>query len=353
MNSDRTVAVAMSGGVDSSVTAALLVNQGWNVIGIMMRLWSHEKITNRCCSPKDMAAARRIAADLDIPFYVLDAQNTFKRQVVDFFVDGYNQGITPNPCIECNRHIRWEYMLDYARALGATKMATGHYARVLFKDGIYHLYRGIDPVKDQSYVLGMLRQDQLSYALFPLGELRKTEVREIARDYNLPVAEKIDSQDLCFVGELGYRKFLSEQAPGAASPGPIRTLEGEIIGEHAGLPSFTIGQRKGIGVSAPYPLYVVAKNVRDNSLVVGPKECLGRTKFETGQINWISGSPPGSHKTISVQVRYQARAVQASVKTNGGGATTRLTEPLPDITPGQLATFYAQEECLGAGIIQP
>lgn len=353
MNSDRTVAVAMSGGVDSSVTAALLVNQGWKVIGIMMRLWSHEKVINRCCSPKDMAAARRIAADLNIPFYVLDAQDTFKEQVVDFFVDGYSRGITPNPCIECNRHIRWEYMLDYARALGVSKMATGHYARVALKDGFYHLYRGIDPAKDQSYVLGMLRQDQLSSALFPLGEFRKTEVREIARDYHLPVAGKLDSQDLCFVGELGYRKFLLDQAPGAASPGPIRTPEGEIIGEHPGLPSFTIGQRKGIGVSAPYPLYVVAKNVPDNSLVVGPKESLGRTKFEIRQVNWISGSPPENHKTIRVQVRYQSRPVQASIEINDDGATTRLSEPLPDITPGQLATFYFQDECLGAGIIQP
>jgi tRNA-specific 2-thiouridylase len=348
-----TVAVAMSGGVDSSVAAAMLVDQGMDVIGIMMRLWSHEKVTNRCCSPDDIAIARRISAQLDIPFYVLDAQERFKTQVVDFFVQGYSQGVTPNPCVECNRHIRWEYLLEYAQALGASKVATGHYARVIEENGQFHLRRGLDPRKDQSYILSMLTQEQLSHALFPLGDLTKDEVRTLARDYSLPVAEKSDSQDLCFVGNLGYRQFLMEQDPGIVSPGPMLNLQGDVIGEHHGLANYTIGQRKGIGISAPDPLYVISKNVGENALVIGPKEALSQSQFTIDQVNWIHGKAPAETVQLGVQIRYQAKEVPAKVDVQDGfQVLVTLDDPLPDVTPGQLATFYTENLCLGGGIIR-
>lgn len=353
--SRRRVAVAMSGGVDSSVAAALLVEQGAEVVGLMLRLWSPDPTgVNRCCSPDAMAAARRVAAMLDIPFHVLDVRLPFKAQVVDFFIEGYRKGVTPNPCLECNRHIRWGFLLRHALALGATHLATGHYARVRQReDGRYLLLRAVDRAKDQSYVLSVMTQENLAHACFPVGDYTKEEVRAMAAERGLPVAQRRESQDLCFVTDGDYRAFLESQGLRLA-PGPIYDLEGRLLGEHRGLAAYTIGQRKGIGIPAPEPLYVVAKDVARNALIVGPRQALGRRTFHVGRVNWILGEPPDGPMEVGIQVRYRAREVPAVVTPRDEcRAEVELAEPLPDVTPGQAAVFYHGEVCLGGGIIQP
>lgn len=354
MTRQRRIAIAMSGGVDSSVAAALLTQSGDEVFGLMMRLWSDgPRRPNRCCSPGDMARARQIAAQLGIPFYALDVQAEFKKQVVDFFLDGYSRAITPNPCMECNRHIRWGFLLERALAMGATHLATGHYARVRRTEAGYHLLRATDPQKDQSYVLSVMGQQQLAHAVFPLGGYTKRQVRDMAREFQLPVADRAESQDLCFVGGGDYRGFLLRHLDEAPSAGPIVDPRGKVLGEHRGLANFTIGQRKGLGLSVGEPLYVLAKKPSTNELVVGPRSELGTRVFSVGNLHWVSGLPPIEPLTLLVRVRYKATEVTAQVIPSGEHATVELETPLPDVTPGQAAVFYQGEECLGGGIIQP
>jgi tRNA-specific 2-thiouridylase len=355
MSEPRVVAVAMSGGVDSSVAAALLAETGEQVFGLMLRLWSAgERYPNRCCSPRDVSNARNVCAQLGIPFYVLDAQEPFKRSVVDRFVAGYQLGITPNPCLACNREIRWGLLFEKALQLGATHMATGHYARRESRNGSFHLLRAVDRAKDQSYVLSVLGQREIQYSLFPLGELEKPEVRSHARSLDLEIADRQDSQDLCFLGGADYRSFLSDHGLVSANPGPILDQSGEQLGTHPGLHAFTLGQRKGLRISASHPLYVVAKDRAANTLVVGPREALLQDAFKVEKLNWISGAPPGSATPIQVQVRYRARAVNCSLdERERDSARVELTEALPAVTPGQAAVFYMGEECLGGGIIAP
>jgi len=350
------VVVAMSGGVDSSVAAALLVEQGYDVIGMMLRLWSEdcgEGGSNRCCTPSQMADARRIAGQLGIPFYVIDTQDVFRRTVVQFFIDRYAAGDTPNPCLECNRLIRFEWLLNHALALGAEYLATGHYARIeRAPDGSVRLLRGCDPAKDQSYVLSVLTQDKLRHALFPVGEYAKPEVRRIAERLGLPVARKHDSQDLCFLADGDYRRFLREHAPGAARPGPILTRDGRMLGQHTGLPDYTIGQRKGLGISHPEPLYVLDIDPARNALIVGPRAELGQRHLIAGRVNWIAGIAPHAPFRADVKVRYTARPAPALVTPLADGrVAVEFDEPLRDITPGQGAVFYDGEVCLGGGII--
>lgn len=349
------VAVAMSGGVDSSVAAALLVEQGIDVFGVMMRLWSPDPLhKNRCCSPDDLVSAREIAAQLDIPFYVLDVQTLFKEQVVDPFIDGYTQGITPNPCLACNRTIRWGFLLQNALAMGATHLATGHYARVEKRNGEYVLMRAKDRSKDQSYVLNVLSQRELAHARFPLAHLTKREVRAHAKRLALPVAERADSQDLCFIPQGDYRHFLHQHAHSLPPAGPIIDTEGNILGQHKGLANYTIGQRRGIGIAMPYPLYVVEKRFSDNTLIVGPRQALGRDHFTVGSLNWVSDSPPSPPIQAQVRVRYKAREIMGMIQpAPDSTAVIQLDEPVPDITPGQAAVFYMQDVCLGGGIILP
>ncbi len=355
MDPSQRVVVALSGGVDSSVAAALLVQQGYQVIGMMMRLWSepgHDK-ENRCCTPDAMAMARRVAAHLNIPFYAVDAQNVFYKTVVSFFTQGYAQGITPNPCLVCNRHIRWEFLLNHARAAGADYMATGHYARLRKDDnGSIQLLRAVDESKDQSYVLHVLGQAQLRQALFPLGEYTKPQVRQLARDFGLPVAERSESQDLCFLGADDYRAFLRRQQESPGNPGTIQHINGLELGEHQGLAYYTIGQRKGLGISSARPLYVLDKDINNNTLIVGEEEYLGNDELVAGNINWVAGEPPTAPLRLEVKIRYKAAYAWAQVTPQRNErAVVRFEQRLRDITPGQAAVFYDHQVCLGGGII--
>lgn len=352
--SSRRIAVAMSGGVDSSVAASLLVGQGEDVFGVMLRLWTDTEGANRCCSPEDMTSARQVAQQLGIPLYVLDARDFFRDRVVAYFLDGYAHGTTPNPCLECNRLVRWGFLLQQALALGATHLATGHYARTELLGHRYRLLRARDRHKDQSYFLSVLDQHQLAHALFPLGNLAKPHVRLIADRLNLPVARRRESQDLCFVPDGDYRSFLRKHSPTPIRPGPILNLAGHRLGTHSGLADFTIGQRKGLRLATGHPLYVLEKRPETNTLVVGPRESLARTSFRAGSAHWIEGEPPSTQFEALVRVRYKATEVLASVHLTAVDEVIVTTaEAIADVTPGQAAVFYQGDVCLGSARILP
>jgi tRNA-specific 2-thiouridylase len=357
------VVVAMSGGVDSSVAAALLKQQGCDVTGMMLRLWSEpgKEESNRCCTPDAMAQARRVAGILDIPFYVVDAKDVFKETVVQYFLDGYARGETPNPCLMCNRQIRWTFLLNHALALGAEFMATGHYVRIQNAEhatrntqhATRNLLRAIDHSKDQSYVLHVLKQDQLAHALFPVGEFPKPEIRRIAADFGLPTASRADSQDLCFLAGDDYRNFLQRNLPEILKPGDIVTTDGKSIGQHNGLANYTIGQRKGLNLASPVPLYVITKHATRNTLVVGTLDELGFTELTARDVNWISGEAPREPFRAEVKIRYSAKEVEAWVSPmEGNQASVKFDAPVRDVTAGQAAVFYQSELMLGGGIIQ-
>lgn len=350
------VVVAMSGGVDSSVAAALLVEQGYDVTGVMLRLWSEpgKEESNRCCTPDAMAGARRVASQLGIPFYALNAQNLFRSTVVQAFMDGYRNGITPNPCILCNSHIRWGFMYEAALEMGAEYMATGHYARVMQQpDGSVRLLRGHDPAKDQSYVMSVLTQEKLRHTLFPVGGLPKPEVRANARRFGFSVAERADSQDLCFLAGQDYREFLARYVPEVTQPGKIVRQDGSQAGEHQGLAFYTIGQRKGLGIAAPRPLYVLEKDVAANQLVIGDKTELGRDGLSSNDVNWISGTAPTETFEAQVKIRYRADLANAIVTpVDVDGVRIEFKNPLRDITVGQRVVIYNGDVVLGGGTIQ-
>lgn len=380
MSKKMRVVAAMSGGVDSSVAAALLVEQGYEVIGLMMRLWGEPEadggVHNRCCSPDSMAQARRVAEQLDIPFYAIDTQQTFKSKIVNFFIDGYVSGVTPNPCVECNREIRWEFLLNKALSLEADYLATGHYARVSpspfvgrgeasGRDGLgiseprapdassLRLLKAVDDHKDQSYVLSVMGQAQLKHAMFPLGEYTKPQVRELARKFNLPVAERPESQDLCFLADGNYRRFLTQYGGEQIQSGPIIRTDGTVVGQHQGLPFYTIGQRKGIGVSGPEPLYVIGSRPVENTLVVGTLNELGADRLTVSRAHWVSGVVPSEPFQAEVKIRYKAPPVPAAITPRPNNrAEVVFSQRLRDITPGQVAVFYEGDVVLGNGIIE-
>jgi tRNA-specific 2-thiouridylase len=349
------VVVAMSGGVDSSVAAALLVEQGYDVVGMMLRLWAEAGgSANRCCTPDAIGDAQYIADDLGIPFYVRDYKNIFKKIIVEPFIDSYAQGLTPNPCLTCNRVIRFDLLLKEALALGAQYLATGHYARVRRNEaGLYELWRGLDPDKDQSYVLHTLTQENLPHVMFPLGDYTKDEVREMAVKYDLPVFNKPDSQDLCFLGDGSYRDFLKRNASDIFEPGEIVNAQGETLGEHQGLPAYTIGQRRGLGIAAPQPHYVIKLEANANRLVVGTRDELGGDRLTAHSVSYISGQPFDRPTRVEAKIRYKARPVPATVTSlPDNRLQARLDQPLPDITPGQGFVFFQGERVLGGGIIE-
>ena len=349
------VVVAMSGGVDSSVAAALLKEQGYDVIGMMLRLWSEpgKEESNRCCTPDSMAQARRVAAKLDIPFYVIDAKDVFRETVVEYFLEGYARGETPNPCLICNRKIRWTFLLDHALALGADYMATGHYVRrAKAEDGRINLLRAVDRNKDQSYVLHVLTQEKLKHALFPVGGYPKPEIRQIAERYGLPTASRKDSQDLCFLAGEDYRNFLQRNAAHMLKPGEIVTREGKVVGGHNGLPNYTIGQRKGLGIASPVPLYVLGKDAATNTVIVGTQDELGSSELTARDVNWVNGEVPAEPFRAEVKIRYTAKEAEALITpVNGDQAQVRFETPQRDITAGQAAVFYQGNLMIGGGII--
>ncbi|MGZ6390501.1 MAG: tRNA 2-thiouridine(34) synthase MnmA [Ktedonobacterales bacterium] len=366
------VVVGMSGGVDSSVAAALLKEQGYDVVGIMLRLWSEPAgesddgtehvVENKCCSIESMADARRVAAALDIPFYVVNVEQPFQQTIVDYFYDEYAAGRTPNPCLRCNRYIRFTLLLERALALGADYLATGHYVRVDDDPatGLRRLRRGLSEEKDQSYVLHVLTQEQLRHALFPLGEYTKPQVRAMAAERGLPVASKAESQEICFVAANDYRGFMRRyaEASGRAlpQPGPILDESGHTLGQHQGLAYYTVGQRKGLGVSAREPLHVLNMDSTRNALIVGPAVALERDTFTIRQTTFSSGETPREPFEARVKVRYKAPLVPALVTPlPGSRAEVCLQTAQRAITPSQAAVFYDNvtgEEVLGGGLIE-
>ena len=344
----------MSGGVDSSVAAAMLKEQGYDVVGLMLKLWSAGESgkANRCCTPADVDAARAVANQLGIPFYLINIADSFKATVVDYFINEYTAGRTPNPCLMCNRHIRYELLLNKALSLGAHYLATGHYARVRETSGQYQLLRGIDAQKDQSYVLSVLGQQELAHALWPLGELTKPRVRELAAWYQLSVAEKAESQDLCFLADGDYRDFLVRHAPaGAIRPGEIRDTSGKVVGQHQGLPFYTIGQRKGLGLAASEPLYVIALQAADNAVIVGARAELGRKECTARDMHYVSGIQPIEPFRAGAKIRYKAREAAVTIYPQGSIAHVEFDEAQRDITPGQGLVLYDGERVIGQGFI--
>jgi tRNA-specific 2-thiouridylase len=350
MSTKDKVVVALSGGVDSSVAAALLKQHGYEVVGLTLRLWTdpmHPPVSD------SETAARRTAETLNIPLHVVNVTDTFHREIVQFFLDEYARGVTPNPCVRCNRLVKWGILLEQALALGADYLATGHYARKrMTRDGRQELLRAVDHSKDQTYVLHVLTQERLSRALFPVGEYPKSEIRLLARTFGLPTASRADSQDLCFLAGEDYRDFIRRNAPQIAHPGPILTRDGKIIGEHQGLAYYTIGQRKGLGISSPVPLYVLAKDSNTNTLIVGVEAELGSCALAARDVNWIAGEAPKSPFRAQVKTRYTAKEAWAEVMPlDGSRAEVRFDGPQRDITPGQAAVFYDEDLVLGGGLI--
>lgn len=309
----RLAVVAMSGGVDSAVTALLLREAGFRAVGMNMRLFTPDRGQSRCCSIDDMEDARAVCERLDIPFYPVNMEREFKASVIDVFVHAYIAGETPNPCLECNRKPKFAFLLARANALGASYLATGHYARVArTPTGDYLLRRAADAGKDQSYVLYSLRQAQLKKLLFPLGGLTKSEVRALASRYNLPVAMKAESQDICFVPDGDYASFVLRQRPDAARVGEIVDTDGVVVGEHRGLIHYTVGQRKGLGLHAPEARYVVQVDAGANRLVVGPAEALDVSALEVDRVSFVGDGQPVTPLPVLAMLRYRGRAVPAT-----------------------------------------
>ena len=356
MNPPRVVC-AMSGGVDSSVAAALLVEQGYDVVGVTMRLWTEERPDQlrghqQCCSVEDIGDARRVAGQLGIRHYVLNFEDAFREHVVDPFVDEYAAGRTPNPCARCNEHIKYRALLDRLPAFDADLLATGHYARVAHGgDGAPHrLLKGVDEGKDQSYVLYMLDQEQLAKLLLPVGGLHKNEVREVARRAGLDVAEKPDSVEICFVPGNDYRSFVSERVE--PRPGELRDPEGTVLAQHEGVAGFTVGQRKGLGIAVGEPRYVTAIDAATNVVVVGEEDDLYADHAAVEAVTWVGGAPPAPGAPIEAKARYKAEVAPAAiVGAVDDQATVRFDRRQRALTPGQTIAFYHGDEVLGGGTI--
>jgi tRNA-specific 2-thiouridylase len=350
-----TIAVAMSGGVDSSVAAAMLVEAGYQVKGIMLKLWvdpfeANNARENSCCTTEAQEDAHRVAEQLGISLHMLDVGQLFRQRVVDYFIHEYSIGRTPNPCLMCNRYIRFEQMLTYAvTQMDADFLATGHYARSRLTPAGVRLLRGHDRNKDQSYVLSLIPPAHLQRLIFPVGHLTKPQVRALAQVYALPVAQKRESQDICFTSD--YRSFLQRWAGKTIQPGPIVDESGQVLGQHRGLAFYTIGQRKGLSLNSPRPLFVLRLDAERNALVVGSRESLARTTLLARDVNWIQEAPTAPTRA-HVQIRYRAQEHAATlIPLTQDEIQVQFDSPVTGIAPGQAVVFYRQEQCLGGGII--
>ncbi len=347
---DTRVLVAMSGGVDSSVVAAQLASEGYDVVGVTLQLYDHGAALAKkgaCCAGRDIHDARRVAEEMGFPHYVLDYENKFKESVIDEFADAYLAGATPVPCIRCNERVKFRDLLETAKDLEADCMATGHYIQRFEGPEKAELHKAADGDRDQSYFLFSTKQDQLDYLRFPLGHLKsKAETRDLARKFGLPVADKPDSQDICFVPNGSYAAVIEKLRPEAADPGDIVHLDGEVLGQHKGIIHYTVGQRRGLGIGGREPLYVIKLDANTKQVIVGPKEALATRTFPIKEVNWLGDEPfeGVAEREVAVRVRSTRAPRPAIIRaTSATTATVELLSPEEGVSPGQACVFYDQD----------
>ena len=349
------VVVAMSGGVDSSVAALLLKEQGYDVVGVTMRLFPYDednaltRYNKGCCTPQDVEDARRVCQIIGAPHYLMNFEREFQQFVIDYFCDEYARGRTPHPCLACNDKIKFSFLFQRAIALDAGYVVTGHYARVHEQDGAYRLLKGIDPAKDQSYVLFTLHQKELRRTLLPVGWYTKSQIRDFALNAGLPVAGKPDSQEICFIPDGDYRSFIKERV--VPSSGEIVDTEGNVLGWHDGVHNFTVGQRRGLGITAGKPLFVLGIDAQRQRVIVGEAKDLLSHNLWASQVSFTSGAPPGPVQ-VGAKIRYKASEAPAVLYPRGDSAVISFQTPQRAVTPGQAVAFYRQDELIGGGIIE-
>ncbi|MFC1980404.1 tRNA 2-thiouridine(34) synthase MnmA [Chloroflexota bacterium] len=343
--------VAMSGGVDSSIAASLLKEAGYEVIGVTMQIWPPDKQAfGGCCGLEAVEDAKTVAYKLDIPHYVMNFRDIFARRVIDDFCQEYRRGRTPNPCIRCNQYVKFDALLAKTKELDADFIATGHYARIEQTANGYRLLKATDGTKDQSYFLYTLGQRELQHLLLPLGNIHKTEVRRLATKLGLPVADRRDSQDICFVTDNDYRSFIKEYI--RLEPGEIADTNGRVLGRHGGLALYTVGQRQGLGLTSDKRMYVLKLDASSNRLVVGTEDELSGNMLFANKLSWVAGEAPMEPVNLTAKIRYRSTEVAAQLHFRNGIAEVQFQQPQRAITPGQAIVFYRDETVLGGGIIE-